>query len=486
MKPKLDFYDVLIVGAGPSGIFTAYEAKKNNPALRILMIEKGRSIEKRKCPKRITGVCADCEPCAITTGFSGSGSFSDGKLSVSYDGEVGGELIRYIGPGPFRSVMQYTDDLYVGFGADPEVHGLISTPTIDQIRHKAAQAHLKLIESGVRHMGTEKAYDIYSRIQKALEELQIELCFNTIVEDFILEPLPDGAKKIVGIVTDDRQTIRAEKVVVGIGREGSEWLSLLGRKYGIKAKVGQVDIGVRVETDANITTEIDNSLYEAKLIYYTKTFEDRVRTFCWNPKGVVAEEKYGKLAVVNGHSYKDQSLKTRNTNFALLVSKTFTEPFNTPIEYGHYIAELGNMLSGGKVLLQRYGDLKRGRRTTASRMMKNIVQPTLKDAVAGDLSLVLPYRIMIDIIETLEALDSIMPGIASDSTLLYGVEVKFYSNKFVVDSHFETNIHNLHVLGDGAGLTRGLMQASMNGVCMGRMLTGVWQNGNGKAVPNGE
>ncbi len=273
-------------------------------------------------------------------------------------------------------------------------------------------------------------------------------------------------------------------MVVGIGREGSEWLSLLGRKYGIKAKVGQVDIGVRVETDANITTEIDNSLYEAKLVYYTKTFEDRVRTFCWNPKGVVAEEKYGKLAVVNGHSYKDQSLKTKNTNFALLVSKTFTEPFNTPIEYGHYIAELGNMLSGGKVLLQRYGDLKRGRRTTSSRMIKNIVQPTLKDAVAGDLSLVLPYRIMIDIIETLEALDSIMPGIASDSTLLYGVEVKFYSNKFVVDSHFETNIKNLHVLGDGAGLTRGLMQASMNGVCMGRMLTGVWQNGNGVDLPN--
>jgi uncharacterized FAD-dependent dehydrogenase len=484
MSSNNQIYDVLIVGAGPSGIFTAFEAKKNNPDLRVLMIEKGRSIEKRKCPKRITGVCADCEPCAITTGFSGSGSFSDGKLSISYDGEVGGELIRYIGPGPFRSVLQYTDDLYVHFGADPQVHGLTSTPTIDQIRHKAAQAHLKLVESGVRHMGTEKAYDIYSRIQKALEELQIEMCFNTVVEDFILEDLPEGGKKIVGVTTADNHQVRADKVVVGIGREGSEWLSLLGRKYGIKAKVGQVDIGVRVETDANITTEIDNSLYEAKLIYYTKTFEDRVRTFCWNPKGVVAEEKYGKLAVVNGHSYKDQSLKTKNTNFALLVSKTFTEPFNTPIEYGHYIAELGNMLSGGKVLLQRYGDLKRGRRTTSSRMIKNIVQPTLKDAVAGDLSLVLPYRIMIDIIETLEALDSIMPGIASDSTLLYGVEVKFYSNKFVVDSHFETNIKNLHVLGDGAGLTRGLMQASMNGVCMGRMLTGVWQNGNGVDIPN--
>ncbi len=479
MKPQLDYYDILIIGAGPSGIFTAFEAKKKKPDLSILIIEKGKSIEKRKCPKRITGVCADCEPCAITTGFSGSGSFSDGKLSISNDGEVGGELIRYIGPEAFRQILRYTDDLYVHFGADPIVHGLEMTPVIDQIRRKAAQAHLKLVESGVRHMGTEKAYDIYSRIQRALEELQIEMCFNTVVEDLLVTPADNGSMMINGVITADDHNIRAGKVIAGIGREGSEWLSQICRKYGIQTRVGQVDIGVRIETDANITAEIDNSLYEAKLVYYTRTFEDRVRTFCWNPKGVVAEEKYGKLAVVNGHSYKDQALKTNNTNFALLVSKTFTEPFKTPIEYGHYIAELGNMLSGGKVLVQRYGDLKRGRRTTQARLAKNIVQPTLKDAVAGDLSLVLPYRIMIDIIETLEALEFIMPGIASDATLIYGVEVKFYSNKLVVDHNFETNIKNLHVLGDGAGLTRGLMQASMNGVCMGRMLTDTWQEPSG-------
>jgi len=482
LKPQLDFYDVLIIGAGPSGIFTAYEAKKRNPDLSILIIEKGKSIEKRKCPKRITGVCANCNPCAITTGFSGSGSFSDGKLSISQNGEVGGELIRYIGAEAFRKILRYTDDLYVNFGADPTVHGLQNTPVIDNIRRKAAQAHLKLIESGVRHMGTEKAYDIYSKIQKALEELKIEMCFNTMVEDLILISAEDGSKKVTGVITKTDQRIYASKVIAGVGREGSEWLSQICRKYGIDARVGQVDIGVRVETDANVTAEIDNSLYEAKLVYFTKTFEDRVRTFCWNPKGVVAEEKYGKLAVVNGHSYKDQSLKTNNTNFALLVSKTFTEPFKTPIEYGHYIAELGNMLSGGKVLVQRYGDLKRGRRTTQARLVKNIVQPTLQDAVAGDLSLVLPYRIMIDIIETLEALEQIMPGIASDATLLYGVEVKFYSNKLVVDSNFETNLKNLHVLGDGAGLTRGLIQASMNGVCMGRMLSGCWET-NGQSSP---
>lgn len=474
MKPTLESYDILIVGAGPAGIFTAYEAKQFNPNARILMIEKGNSIEKRKCPKRTTGVCANCDPCAITTGFSGSGSFSDGKLSISYDGEVGGELIKYIGTEPFRRLLDYTDELYLNFGADPEVHGINTDGTVETIRRKAAQSHLKLIESGVRHMGTEKAYDIYARIQKALEALNIEMCFRTVVADFIVETGSTGEKIIVGVVTDRGDHVFAEKVVVGIGREGSEWLNSMCKKYGIVSRNGQVDIGVRVETDANVTYDIDSTLYEAKLVYYTKTFEDRVRTFCWNPKGEVSEERYGDLAVVNGHSYKDQSLKTSNTNFALLVSKSFTEPFKTPIEYGRYIAELGNMLSGGKVLVQRYGDLKRGRRSTTSRVAKNIIQPTLKDAVAGDLSLVLPYRIMIDIIETLEALENIMPGIASDSTLLYGVEVKFYSNKIVVNPHFETNVKHLHVLGDGAGLTRGLMQASMNGVCMGRILTRNW------------
>jgi len=278
-----------------------------------------------------------------------------------------------------------------------------------------------------------------------------------------------------GVATHDGRCITAERIVVGIGREGSEWLNGICHKYGINSKVGPVDIGVRLETSASITTEIDVTLYEAKLVFYTPTFEDKVRTFCWNPRGEVVEERYGNsLTVVNGHSYKDEALKTANTNFALLVSKNFTQPFKTPIEYGRYIAEMGNMLSGDKAIVQRYGDLKRGRRTTPERLTKNLVRPTLKDAVPGDLSLVLPYRIMLDIIETIEALDKMMPGLANDSTLLYGVEVKFYSNRVVIDKHFQTNIQNLHVLGDGAGLTRGLMQASMNGVCMGRILTGTW------------
>jgi uncharacterized protein len=470
-----DTYDVIIVGAGPSGIFTAYETKKNQPEASILLIEKGHSIEKRKCPKRKTGICANCSPCNITTGFSGGGSFSDGKLSINEDGEIGGDLAQYIGLEKFRKILHYTDALYVGFGADPTIYGNEKNATVDSIRRKAIQAHMKLIDSGVRHMGTEKAYDIYSRIQKELETLGIDMLFDSPVKDFVIETRADGEKQVLGVIAADGRQINGERVVVGIGREGSEWLNGICKRYGINSKVGPVDIGVRVETDAAITAEIDTTLYEAKLVYYTPTFEDKVRTFCWNPRGEVAEEKYGdSLAVVNGHSYKDEALKTGNTNFALLVSKNFTQPFKTPIEYGRYIAEMGNMLSGNKVLVQRYGDLKRGRRTTMERLSKNIIRPTLKDAVAGDLSLVLPYRIMQDIMETIEGLERVMPGLAGDSTLIYGVEVKFYSNRIVVDKHFQTNIHNLHVLGDGAGLTRGLMQASMNGVCMGRILTGNW------------
>jgi uncharacterized FAD-dependent dehydrogenase len=468
-------YDVIIVGAGPSGIFTAYEIRENDPNLRVLLIEKGHSIEKRKCPKRKTGICVNCQPCNITTGFSGGGSFSDGKLSINDDGEIGGDLAQYIGLEKFRKILHYTDALYVGFGADPTIYGTVITPTVEAIHRSAAQAHMKLIDSGVRHMGTEKAYDIYSRIQKELEKRKIDMLFDSPVTDFVMQDLPDGEKKVTGVVIADGRTFTADHIVVGIGREGSEWLNGICHKYGIHSKVGPVDIGCRIETDAAITEEIDNSLYEAKLVYYTPTFEDKVRTFCWNPRGEVAEEKYGEtLATVNGHSYKDQAYKTGNTNFALLVSKNFTQPFKTPIEYGRYIAEMGNMLSGNKVMVQRYGDLKRGRRTTMERLAKNIIRPTLKDAVPGDLSLVLPYRIMVDIIEMIEGLDKIMPGLSGDNTLVYGVEVKFYSNRIVVDKHFQTNIQNLHVLGDGAGLTRGLMQASMNGVCMGRILTGKW------------
>lgn len=470
----LNPYDLVIVGAGPSGIFAAYELKKHDRDARILMIEKGRSIEKRNCPKRKTGVCVNCNPCNITTGFSGSGSFSDGKLSINDHGLVGGNLANYIGRPRYREILSYTDGIYLEHGADERVYGTDDPQILEEIRSKAFQANLHFIESKVRHLGTEKAYDIYARIQRTLEMLGIEMWFNTTVADLIIQPDEDGQMAVRGVRTQDGRELCASRVVVAIGREGCDWLKGMCQHYDIQTRVGTVDIGVRVETDAAITTKIDSVLYEPKLVYYTPTFDDKVRTFCWSPRGEVAEERYGSLAVVNGHSYKDEAYKTANTNFALLVSKHFTEPFQSPVEYGRYIAELGNMLSGGKVLVQRYGDLKRGRRTNNERIAKNNLQPTLRDAVPGDLSLVLPHRLLLDIVETLEALDTLMPGIAGDGTLLYGVEVKFYSNRLVVNENFETNIRNLHALGDGAGLTRGLMQASMNGICLGRMLAGVW------------
>jgi uncharacterized FAD-dependent dehydrogenase len=458
-------YDLIIVGAGPSGIFTALETKKLHPDAKILMLEKGNSITKRACPRRETGKCINCVPCNITTGFSGAGAFSDGKLSINEHGEVGGDLVKYIGLDTFKKILHYTDQIYLDFGADKKIYGLDVTKELEEIRKKAIQSNLSLIESGVRHLGTEKAYEIYKKFQSYLEELGVEMLFKTPVTDFIIED-----NKIIGVKTEENNYY-GNKVVAAVGREGSHWLKNICDKYNIATEVGTIDIGVRMECDSNITKPIDDVTYECKLLNFTKTFDDKVRTFCWNPRGEVTAERYdNNLSLANGHSYKDEKLKTNNTNFALLVSKKFTEPFKTPIEYGKHIASLANMLSGNKVLVQTYGDFKRGRRTTPERLARNNTIPTLKDAVPGDLSLVLPYRIMLDIVETIEALDNIMEGFAGDGTLLYGVEVKFYSNKIKVSGNFETNIKNLHVLGDGAGITRGLIQASMNGVIFARQL----------------
>lgn len=456
-------YDIIIIGAGPAGIFAALELKKQQPEASILMLEKGNAIEKRICPKRKTGVCVGCKPCNITTGFAGAGAYSDGKLSLSPD--VGGELPEYIGYEETEALISYVDQHYLNFGADPKVHGIDHPEKIREIRTKAIRSNLKLIECPIRHMGTEVGYTIYKRIQEHLtDELGVEIKFRNPVKSLIIE---EGTAK--GVVAD--QAYYGHKVLAAIGRDGSEWFKGICDDVGIDTTVGKIDIGIRLETRNEVMKEINDSLYEGKLVYYTPTFDDAVRTFCSNPGGVVSTEYYdNNLAVVNGHSYKADDLKTDNTNFALLVSKGFTEPFNAPIAYGKHIASLGNMLTGNKILVQRYGDFLRGRRTTAERLMRNNIRPTLKDAVPGDLCLVLPYRIMKDIIEMIQALDNISPGLASDETLLYGAEVKFYSNKVDVDKNFQTNISNLYVMGDGAGITRGLMQASVNGVFVARHL----------------
>ena len=451
-------YDVIIIGAGPSGIFCAYKLIENNKDLNILMIEKGRPIEKRNCPKRKTKKCVGCKPCSITTGFAGAGAFSDGKLSLSPD--VGGNLPEILGYDKAIELIKESDDIYLKFGADTKVYGVDKEKEIIEIRKKAITANLKLIECPIRHLGTEEGYKIYSKLQDHLLSSGIDIIFNTMVEDIIIE---DNTAK--GVVLDDGREFFGDEIVSAIGREGSEWFSNICKKHNIETQVGTVDIGVRVEVRDEVMEFLNKNLYEAKLVYYTPTFDDKVRTFCTNPSGEVATEYYEDgLAVVNGHAYKSKEFKTNNTNFALLVSKNFTKPFKTPIEYGKQIAQLSNMLSDGKILVQTFGDFQRGRRTTEKRLCRNNLIPTLKDAVPGDLSLVIPHRIMVDIKEMILALDKVTPGIASDETLLYGVEVKFYSNKVIVNKDFETSVKNLRAMGDGASVTRGLQQASANGL----------------------
>ncbi len=460
----MDRYDVIIIGAGPSGIFCAYELINEKPDLKILMIEKGRRIEERQCPKRKTKVCVGCQPCSITTGFAGAGAFSDGKLSLSPD--VGGNLPEILGYEETVELIHESDEVYLKFGADSKVYGVDKEKEVREIRRKAINANLKLIECPIRHLGTEEGYKIYSRLQDYLLEHGVEMKFRTMVEQLIVE---NGEAK--GVITNQGETYQAGEIVSAVGREGADWFSHICKENGIETQVGTVDVGVRVEVRDEVMDFLNKNLYEAKLVYHTPTFDDKVRTFCTNPSGEVATEYYDNgLAVVNGHAYKSQELKTNNTNFALLVSKNFTKPFKTPIEYGKQIAQLSNMLCDGKILVQTFGDFRRGRRTTEERLCRNNLIPTLKDAVPGDLSLVFPHRIMVDIEEMIMALDKVTPGIASDETLLYGVEVKFYSNKVVVNKDFETNVKGLRAIGDGASVTRGLQQASANGISVARSI----------------
>lgn len=462
-------YDVIIIGAGPGGIFCAYELLDKRNDLKVMIVEKGRSIEKRQCPKRVTKQCVGCKPCSITTGFAGAGAFSDGKLSLSPD--VGGNLPAILGYDKTRELIGESDQIYLKFGADANVYGIDKQMEIREIRKKAINANLKLVECPIRHLGTEEGYKIYGKLQRHLEEKGVALKFNTMVEEILVE-----AEQAVGVKTDKGETFYAKEIVSAVGREGADWFKGKCEEIGIETTPGTVDIGVRVEVRDEVMQFLNENLYEAKLIYHTPTFDDKVRTFCTNPSGEVATEYYeGGLAVVNGHAYKSKEFKTDNTNFAILVSKNFTKPFKTPIEYGKHIAQLSNMLCGGKILVQTFGDFRRGRRTTEERLCRNNIMPTLKDAVPGDLSLVFPHRIMVDIEEMLMALDKITPGIAANETLLYGVEVKFYSNRVIVNRDFETSVRGLRAIGDGAGVTRGLQQASANGISVARSILRILQ-----------
>jgi len=462
-------YDVIIVGAGPSGIFTAFELLKKESNKKILIVEKGSRIENRFCPKEKTNYCVHCDPyCHITTGFSGAGAFSDGKLSLTPD--VGGDLPELVGKKIIEEYIEYTDNIYLSYGADEKVEGIENKSAIKDIRRKAIEAGLKLVDAPIRHLGTEKAHEIYNKIQDDLIESSIDLKFNTLVKDLIIEN-----KTVKGVlITDSKkqeteEQILGDKVIIASGRKGADWLKQMCLDHSIDHKAGTVDIGVRVEVRNEVMEEVNNVLYEGKLIGYVAPYRDKVRTFCQNPGGFVSQENYdNNLAIVNGHSYKDK--KSENTNLAILSSHNFSEPFNQPIEYGKKVAELVNMLGNGNILVQRYGDILDGKRTWQKELERTNVKATLPDVLAGDLTSAIPYRPMTNILNFIHAMNTVVSGFASQETLLYGPEIKFYSNKIVLDDSFETNVKGLYALGDSSGWTRGLMMSSVMGVMMARVL----------------
>ena len=459
-------YDVLIIGAGPAGIFTALEMLKLGSDKKILIAEKGRAIENRSCPKSKTKACVSCKPyCHITTGFSGAGAFSDGKLSLSY--EVGGDLPSLIGENVAQDLIDYTDGIYLEFGADSRVEGVGNDEEVKEIRKRAIKAGLKLVDCPIRHLGTEKAQDIYYAIEQYLLSHGVEIRFGCECRNISLE---DGICK-GGILAEKGNEYEcfADHTVIATGRRGADWLETLCEEHGISHLPGTVDIGVRVEIRNEIMENVNNVLYESKLIGYPQPFKNKVRTFCQNPGGFVSQENYDNdLAVVNGHSYKD--LKSPNTNLAILCSHNFSVPFNQPISYAKKVGELTNMLGSGHIMVQRFGDILDGKRTWDEELSRSNVRPTLPDAVAGDITSAMPYRAMTNIINFIKSVDLVVPGFASNETLLYSPELKFYSNRVKMDKELNTNIAGLHCLGDSSGWTRGLMMASVMGVLMGRKL----------------
>ena len=446
---------MIIVGAGPAGIFSALElTAKNN--LNVLVLDRGQDIDHRKCPSSRGFECVHCDPCTILAGWGGAGAFSDGKLTLST--EVGGWLNEYVSTKELEALIAYADGMYRKFGATERTYGA-DVERIDEIERKASLAGLKLIRQEIRHMGTEWCDETLRKMRQELND-KIDFRPKTDVKGLIVK---NGA--IEGVETVDGAKFSGKYVILAPGRSGAEWLQMEAQSLGLKTLNNPVDIGIRVEVLASVMEELTDVLYEPKLIYYSKSFDDQVRTFCVAPYGQVITESYDGVLTVNGQSYAEQ--KTENTNFAILVRTSFTEPFKEPIAYGKYVARLSNLLSGG-VIIQRLGDLESGRRSTPERIERSVVTPTLKNATPGDLSFVLPYRYLADIREMLQALDMIAPGIHSRDTLLYGIEVKFYSSRLHLSNCLETRIQNMFTVGDGAGVTRGLIQASASGVIVAR------------------
>ncbi len=467
-------YDVIVVGAGPAGIFTCYELMLKKPELKVLLIDKGHDIYHRRCPileKKLEkcpinreGISSCYPACSITNGFGGAGAYSDGKFNIT--SEFGGWMTDYLPTPQVEELIDYVDTINLKHGATKD----ITDPYADgvkEIEKKGYAVGLKLLRAKLRHLGTEENLQILKNIYEEMKN-KIDFMFKTEVLDFLIEH-----NKINGVILKGGNSINSKYVVITPGRDGSSWLTKMMNKYNVKMSNNQVDIGVRVETNDVIMTEINEQLYEGKFIFRTSVGTS-VRTFCSNPSGHVVVENHSGIMLANGHAYKDPKFGSVNTNFALLVSHTFEEPFDKPNEYAKEVSQLANKLSNGSIIVQKYGDILMGRRTTEKRLSEGFVNPTLKEAVPGDLALVLPYKTMKSLIEMTEALNHLTPGIASEHTLFYGVEAKFYSARPKVNKHFETPINGLFVGGDGAGITRGLAQAGANGVCIARHIISEW------------
>ena len=472
-------YDVIIVGMGPSSIFCAYELIQLKKYNKILLIDQGKRVENRNCPIEKTKQCIHCKPmCNITNGFSGAGAFSDGKLSL-YNPEddeihVGGNIHKYIGVPETKKLIDYADDIYLKFGADKHLEGTEYKEEIAKINERAHKEGIKVINIPIRHLGTEKSHEVYFKMEKYLENNNIEMLFETAVTDLIVE---DGCIKGIKYkeskyIDDETKTetiAYSDKVVLAVGRKGANWLVDMCENHGINSETGIVAIGIRYELPDEIMKDVNKYMYEAKFTGRVGPFRDKVRTFCQNPSGFVSAEVYDNdLTLVNGHSYKER--KSTNTNLAILVSHHFTHPFKKPIEYGRNVAKNLNSIGAGNIVVQRLGDIYRGKRTWDYELEKNTVKPTLKSAVAGDITFALGYRTMVSILEFIRAVDKVVEGFAHPDNLLYAPEIKFYSNKVVIDKNFETNIKGLYSIGDGGGMTRGLMMASCSGIQMARYL----------------
>ena len=473
-------YDIIVVGMGPSSVFFAYEMIKLNKNKKILLIEQGKRVEDRNCPIEKLNKCVKCKPfCNITSGFSGAGAFSDGKLSLYNEEDddiyIGGELHKYIGVQQTKELIDYTDKIYLNFGADSKLEGTEYKEEISKIKEKARKEDLTLIDIPIRHLGTEKAHELYKKLEDYIEKNGIDLMFETKVEDLIIENEKVKGVKVISAKDNEKKekTVReiyADKVVIAVGRKGANWLVNMCNKYNIATRSGMVDIGIRYELPDKIMQNINKYMYEGKFVGRPNPFKDKVRTFCQNPSGFVSAEVYdNNLSLVNGHSYKNK--KSTNTNLAILVSHHFNYPFNKPIEYGRNVAKNLNELGNGNIVVQRLGDIYRGKRTWEEDLKNNSVVPTLKSAVPGDITFAIGYRTMTDILQFIRAIDKVIEGFANPDNLLYGPEIKFYSNQVVINENFESNINGLYSIGDGGGMTRGLMMASASGIKMARILS---------------